>query len=390
MSRSEDKEKRVETSGEEEDNLLRAPAGLDGVAVAETKIGKSEKSGSLIYRGYPIQELVENASFEEVAHLILVGALPTIRELQSFSARLKSESRPDPRVFDLMRRLPPSSHPMDVLRTAVSSLASLDPGEGAMADRELSLAAKLAPIAANCLRVPAGKPPIEPSGELGFAENLLRMSSGRERGPSASDVRVFERVLILYMEHDLNASSFTVRVVGSTGADPYAAVTSGLAALKGPLHGGANEAVMKMLLEVGEPERAVAYVDDALDAKKKLMGFGHRVYKQFDPRARYCKQYLAQLAKEADQADRLYHLCDNLEKEMWEKRKIPPNLDFYAAPIFYLLGIPVALDTPIFAASRVFGWLSHYNEQREENKLIRPDAIYTGPSGLRYVPPDRR
>ena len=188
------------------------------------------------------------------------------------------------------------------------------------------------------------------------------------------------------MEHDLNASSFTVRVVASTLADIYSAVTAGLAALKGPLHGGANEEAMRMLLEVREPAAAAGYVADALSNGRKIAGFGHRIYKQFDPRARLSKQYLKELLAEKKMDDRLFKLCDALEREMWERKKIPANLDFYAAPVFFTLGIPIPLYTPIFAASRVFGWTAHYNEQLLENKLIRPDATYAGPKDLKYRP----
>jgi citrate synthase len=210
------------------------------------------------------------------------------------------------------------------------------------------------------------------------------------RRASEFDRWVFERVLIFYLEHDMNASSFTVRVVASTLADPYAAASAGLAALKGPLHGGANEAAMEMFLEVKDPDRAADFLEAAFKQGRKVMGFGHRVYKQFDPRARLCKVYLGEMIKKRGGDDRLYRLCDRLEKDMWEKKKIPPNLDFYAAPIFYSLGIEVPLYTPIFAASRVFGWMAHYNEQVDDNKLIRPDSVYVGPSGLKYTPLDKR
>jgi len=204
------------------------------------------------------------------------------------------------------------------------------------------------------------------------------------------DLWVFERVLIFYMEHDLNASSFTVRVVASTLADPYAAASAGLAALKGPLHGGANEGAIRMQLEIGDPAKAKSYVDKALGEGRKIVGFGHRVYKKFDPRAVLCKQYLKEMLTRRGSDDRLFRVCDAIEVEMRERKGLPANLDFYAAPIFYLLGIEIPLYTPVFAASRVFGWMAHYDEQVAENKLIRPDAIYVGPAGLRYVPVEQR
>jgi len=222
---------------------------------------------------------------------------------------------------------------------------------------------------------------------LRFSDNLLQMLTSKEA--SEYERWVFERVLIMYLEHDMNASSFTVRVVASTLADPYAAASAGLASLKGPLHGGANEAAMEMLLEVKDPARASEFLEKSFKEGKKIMGFGHRVYKEFDPRARLCKVYLKEILKERGD-DTLFRLCDSIEKEMWERKRIPANLDYYAAPIFYSLGIEVPLYTPIFAASRIFGWMAHYNEQLEDNKLIRPDSTYIGPSGLKYVPIDKR
>ncbi|MEM0322113.1 MAG: citrate/2-methylcitrate synthase, partial [Thermoprotei archaeon] len=197
-------------------------------------------------------------------------------------------------------------------------------------------------------------------------------------------------VLMFYLEHDLNASSFTVRVIGSTLADVYAAVTGGLAALKGPLHGGANENAMKMLLDVGDPSRARAFVDSMLGRGEKVPGFGHRVYKRVDPRAQLAKALLKRLVEETGVEPRFYELCDVIEGYMWEKKKLPANVDFYAAPIFYLLGVPIPLYTPIFAASRVFGWIAHYNEQLKDNRIIRPDVDYVGPRNLKYVPIEER
>ncbi|MDG6985414.1 MAG: citrate/2-methylcitrate synthase [Nitrososphaerota archaeon] len=366
--------------------ILRAPKGLAGLSVADTKISKSGSDGSLVYRGYPISELAANATFEETAYLVLNGRLPTRGQLGEFSEGLASRARVDARVFAIMKGLGRRAHPIDVIRTAVSSLGSID-REEAPGDEEASIEAKMSVLAANSHRVPLGERPRLPRDERGFASNLLQMLTKRE----ASDFErwVFERVLIFYMEHDLNASSFTVRVVASTLADPYAAASAGLSSLKGPLHGGANEAAMEMLLEVKDAANAGAYLDRKFREGKKLMGFGHRVYKAFDPRARLCKVYLKQMADESGDP-RLYELCDAVEREMWEKKKIPPNLDYYAAPIFYLLGIEVPLYTPIFAASRIFGWMAHYNEQTEENKLIRPDSVYIGPSGLKYQPLGKR
>jgi citrate synthase len=286
-----------------------------------------------------------------------------------------------------MTELGRKAHPIDVIRTATSALGSIDDKQGVEA-QETSIESKMSVLAANCLRVPRGEEPRLPKEGLSFSDNLLRMLTPRVA--SEFDRWVFERVLIMYLEHDLNASSFTVRVVASTGADPYSAASAGLASLKGPLHGGANEAAMEMFLEVREPARAKEYLENALTQGRKVMGFGHRVYKVMDPRAKLCKEYLAEMVKKRGEDDWLYRVCDTLEKTMWEKKKIPPNLDFYAAPIFYSLGIEVPLYTPVFAASRVFGWMAHYNEQAEDNKLIRPESVYIGPSGMNYVPIDQR
>jgi 2-methylcitrate synthase len=366
---------------------VKVAKGLAGVSITDTKIAKSDADGSLVYRGYPISEIAPNASYEETAYLILRGSLPTRDELKAFSSELEGNTKVEAKTFGIMKELGKSAAPIDALRTTVSSLGSTD-GKKTVAAQQASIEAKMSVLAANCHRVPRGHKPRGPKEDLGFSANLLQMLTDKKA--NEYDRWVFERVLIFYMEHDLNASSFTVRVVASTLADPYAAATAGLAALKGPLHGGANEVAMQMLLEIKEPERAVQYVDAALKEGKKIIGFGHRVYKKFDPRAMLCKEYLGEMLKRRGEDDKLYGLCDAVEKRVWERKGLPANLDFYAAPIFYLLGIEIPLYTPIFAASRVFGWMAHYDEQVSENKLIRPDATYVGSSDLKYVPLDKR
>jgi 2-methylcitrate synthase len=366
---------------------VKVAKGLAGVSVTETKIGKSDADGSLVYRGYPIRELTDNASFEETAYLVTKGVLPTGGQLEGFAAALKAEMGVPRKVFDIMGGLGSEAHPIDALRTGCSALGSLD-GSRSVPSQQTSIEAKLSVLAANCRRVPMGQAPMAPRDGLGFAANLLHMLTDRQ--PTDYELWVFERSLILYMEHDLNASSFTVRVVASTKADPYAAVSAGLASLKGPLHGGANEAAMEMLLKVKEPENVPAYLDKELGEGRKVVGFGHRIYKKFDPRALILKDCLGEMLRRRGEDDRLYRLCDTMEREMMRRKNIPPNLDFYAAPVFYLLGVEVPLYTPIFAASRVFGWMAHYDEQAVENKLIRPDATYVGPTDLSYVPIEKR
>jgi len=366
---------------------VKVPKGLAGVSIAETRISKSDADGSLIYRGYPISEIAANAGFEETAYLILKGALPTRSQLESFTQGLGAMGEVEPRVFGIMRELGREANPIDVIRTAVSALGSID-SEKDLDGKQMSLEAKMSVLAANCHRIPRGETPRTPGKGLRFSDSLLQMLTDRE----ATDYErwVFERVMMMYMEHDMNASSFTVRVVASTLADPYAAASAGLASLKGPLHGGANEAAMEMLLSVKDPAKAKGFLESAFREGRKVMGFGHRVYKEFDPRTKLCKEYLRELLSRKGGDDTLFRLCDALESEMWKAKRIPANLDFYAAPIFYSLGIEVPLYTPIFAASSIFGWMAHYNEQLEDKKLIRPDSTYVGPTGLKYVPVENR
>jgi citrate synthase len=367
--------------------IIRAPDGLYGVAVAETSISRSSPDGTLTFRGYLIKELFDRASFEECAFLILEGRLPRRAELEEFILKLREHAKVPQNVYDVVRSLPGDAHPMDVLRTAVSALGATEAALGAR-DQQYSLIAKMPALAVNCHRISKGMPAIEPEPGMDHASNLLYMLTGKR--PEKFDSWVFERMLILYLEHDINASTFTVRVVGSTLADVYAASTAGLAALKGPLHGGANEAAMKMLLQIGSADGANEYVQDALSHGRKIMGFGHRIYKKVDPRAQLSKGLLKRLLEERGKGDNLYRLCDAVAAAMWEAKKIPANLDFYAAPIFYTLSIPIPLFTPVFATSRIVGWVAHYNEQLARNKLFRPDATYVGASNLSYVPIENR
>ncbi len=366
---------------------IRVPDGLYGVAVTNTSISKSAADGTLTYRGYAIKELFEKASLEESIYLVLEGRLPSEKELDAFVADLRSHARLPKAISDLVGTLPADGHPMDVLRTAVSALGVTERSLPAR-EQQISLIAKMPALVANCYRLIRGMAVVQPREDLNLASNLLYMLRGKAPGDFES--QAFERELILYLEHDVNASTFTVRVVASTLADVYSACTAGLAALKGPLHGGANEAAMQMLLEIAVPGNAERYVKESLAAHKKVMGFGHRVYKKVDPRAQLSKGLLERLLQEQGKDDSLYRLADAVERSIWEAKALPANLDFYAAPIFYSLGIPIAVYTPIFAASRVTGWIAHYNEQLKDNKLFRPDAIYVGANDLAYVPIDKR
>lgn len=370
------------------EKAIRVPKGLYGVVVDQSAIAKSDASGTLIYSGYSIEDLADNASFTETAYLILNGRLPKRAELEEFEKQLKSNAKPPSQVYRIAELLPPTTHPMDALRTCVSALGALSDTSQGGRQAQLSLAAKMPALVANTYRIAHGQGVVDPDPTLDYPSDFLRMITGRT--PGETERWVFERLLIFYIEHDLNASSFTVRVIGSTLADIHAAVTGGLAALKGPLHGGANENAIKMLLEIGSPSRAESAVDAMLSRGEKVPGFGHRVYKKVDPRAQLAKKLMKRLVQGNPKGEELYELCERVEAHMWEKKKLPANVDFYAGPIFYLLGIPIPLYTPIFAASRVFGWIAHYNEQQKDNKIIRPDVEYIGPQGLKYLPIDQR
>ncbi|MDG7001134.1 MAG: citrate synthase/methylcitrate synthase [Nitrososphaerota archaeon] len=363
------------------------PKGLYGIAVCETSIAKSSSEGSLTYRGYDISDLFANSTFEEAAFLVLNGSLPSKSALNEFSANLKSHWKVPDSVYNVMRDIPMDAHPMDMLRTAVSALGANE-RKLLPESQKISLIAKMPWLVANSFRISKGKNLVQPDQKLGTSDNLLYMLT--DRHPEKFEAWAFERELILYMEHDLNASAFAVRVIASTLADVYAACTGGVAALRGPLHGGANEAAMDLLLKLGKEKDPTAKVQEMLARGEKVMGFGHRVYKIKDPRAQTSKELLKRLLKEQKKPDDLYNLCDAVEKKVWEAKKLPANLDYYAAPIFYELGIPIEVYTPIFAASRVVGWVSHYNEQLSDNKLFRPDAIYNGKSKLEYLPIEKR
>jgi citrate synthase len=367
--------------------MLRAPRGLDGVAVADTTIAKSDSDGTLIYRGYTIKDLFDKSTFEESTYLILYGRLPRRRELEEFTSKLSRYSMVPHNVYDMVKAIPREAHQMDVLRTAVSGLGATEGGISSD-EQKLSIIAQMPTLVANCYRLNKGMEPAEPDPSLNLSANYLYMLTGRR--PTAYEAWCFERMLILYLEHDLNASAFTVRVVASTLADIYSACTAGLAALKGPLHGGANEAAMQMLLKIGSADKAKSYVQGALSRGEKIMGFGHRVYKTVDPRSQLAKGLLLELLQKEGRGLEMYKLCETVEKACWDLKKLPANVDFYAAPLFSTLGIPIETFTPIFASSRIVGWVAHYNEQLIDNRIYRPDAIYKGEKGLKYVPLDDR
>ncbi|MEU3708613.1 bifunctional 2-methylcitrate synthase/citrate synthase [Streptomyces catenulae] len=365
--------------------------GLAGVVADTTGISTVvEETNSLTYRGYPVQELAAHRSFEEVAHLLWYGELPDAGRLREFRAR-ESALRPlDRTTAELLARLPETCHPMDVLRCAVSFFGAEDPTEddGSLAAnraKSLTLLAKLPTVVAADQRRRRGLDPIPPDPDLGYAENFFHMCFGTLPDPEI--VRCFEISMVLYAEHSFNASTFTARVVTSTLSDLYSAVTAAIGALKGPLHGGANEAVMHMLDEIGDPARAGEWLDEALAAKRKIMGFGHRVYRHGDSRVPIMQEALDRLvARAADpETARLAALHTALREAMLTRKGIHPNLDYPAGLAYHLMGFDTPVFTPLFVMSRITGWSAHITEQLAHNSLIRPLASYDGP-GQRAVP----
>jgi 2-methylcitrate synthase len=359
--------------------------GLVGVVVDTTAISKvNPDTNSLLYRGYPVHELAERCSFEEVAYLLWNGNLPSPEQLREFSQLERSLRRLDPRVRRLIDEHPLDSHPMDVVRSAVSLLGATDPTlaqPGGWTDRDLNsgravlLLAQLPTIIAYDQRRRRGQQPVQPSSELPYSENFLAMTFGEVPDPVV--VRAFDVSMILYAEHSFNASTFTARVITSTLSDLYSAVTGAIGALKGPLHGGANEAVMHTFEEVGSADRVAGWLDDALLQKRKIMGFGHRVYKHGDSRVPTMRKVLEQLVEHYDRPEML-ELYLALEAAMAQRKEILPNLDYPSGPAYALMGFDPLMFTPLFVASRVVGWTAHIEEQLEANALIRPLSEYTG------------
>jgi citrate synthase len=371
----------------------KSPAGLEGVVAASSSIGDVDGiNGVLIYQGYNIHDLAEHSTFEEVVFLLWHGRLPTRAELDELR-RAISESQTLPgEVVEMMRRFPKDAEPMDSLRTAVSALAFYDKGardlsrEGALRTAT-KLTAQFPVIVATIERLRKGQEPIAPKPELNIATNFLYMLKGEM--PAEREARIFDVALVLHADHELNASTFTGRVVAGTLADMYGAVTAAIAALSGPLHGGANTNVMKMLLEIGSPEKAEEWITNALGQKKKVMGFGHRVYRTEDPRAVHLRKFSQEMG-EARGNTQWFAILEKLREVMFKEKGLYPNVDYYSGSAYYMMGIPLDLFTPIFAVSRISGWTGHILEQYANNRLIRPRAEYTGARDLKYTPIDER
>ena len=367
--------------------------GLEGVIAGESALSRIDvEINRLILRGYDLVELTENACYEEVAYLLLYGALPTAAELAAFNRELRTERALPGPVVDLLRTAPADANPLDLVRTAVSALAffdveTRDNSHEANVRKTVRLMAKIPTAIATGHHFAQGLEPVAPDAELDQAANLLYMLRGER--PPAYEVEAMNVSLILYAEHGYNASAFTGRVVASTLADLYAAVTAAIGALGGQLHGGANEAAMEMLVEVGDREAAERWVLDALAQKKKIMGFGHREYKNGDSRVPSMKKVGRQIAEAVGEA-KWPDLADVVEETMLREKGIFPNVDFPCAYTYYMMGIPIPLYTPIFVASRVVGWAAHIIEQHDGNRLIRPNHIYVGQEHRPFVMLDER
>ncbi len=369
--------------------------GLRNVVMDETKASFIDgEQGILLYRGYSIHDLAANCSFEEVSYLLLFGSLPNRTELEAFEARLRAaRTLPEP-VIDIIRVIA-KCHPMDVLRTGVSALAAFDPdvadeSPAAVLRKSERLMAQALSIVTAHHRVRNGLEPITPRDDLNLAASFLYQLDGKE--PPAEAVEAMNLDFILHAEHGANASSFAARVTASTLADLHADVASAIGTLKGPLHGGAAEAVMKMALEIGEPERAAEYVKERQrNRENRIMGFGHRVYKVEDPRARHMRDKSRALSERVGQG-KWYQILEEVVEAMSRYRRhgIYVNVDFYAGSVYYLLGIPEDLFVPIFAIGRMPGWCASVIEQQEDNILIRPLLRYEGPKDLAYTPIDQR
>ncbi|QOD94128.1 bifunctional 2-methylcitrate synthase/citrate synthase [Chryseoglobus sp. 28M-23] len=366
--------------------------GLAGVVVDETAVSKvNPETNSLLYRGYPVHELAERCTAEEVAYLLWHGELPDERQLAEFETLERSMRHLDPTAKDAIDALPLSAHPMDVVRTAVSVLGALDETlttDATWIDADLTLErsirmwAQLPAIVAYAQRRLRDEDLVEPRDDLGYSANFLHMTFGEV--PELVVVEAFDVSMILYAEHSFNASTFTARVITSTLSDVYSAVTGAIGALKGPLHGGANEAVQNVFEEIGSADGAQAWLDAALAEKRKIMGFGHRVYKNGDSRVPTMRAALATLVEHYERPEVL-DLYDALETAMGEAKNIKPNLDYPSGPAYNLMGFDTALFTPLFIAARVTGWTAHVREQLAANALIRPLSLYTGPDE-RHVP----
>jgi 2-methylcitrate synthase len=365
--------------------------GLAGVVAGDTAISSVGKKGlGLNYRGYSIYDLAEYTEFEEVAYLLIYGKLPTAQELAGYRSRLVSMRDLPKSLKTVLEHLPPSGHPMDVLRTGCSTLGTVEPetkerNQYLIADRLLACFPSMLLYWYHFHE--KGKRIALDSGEQGLAGHFLTLLHGRPPGDLMR--KAINASLILYAEHEFNASAFSARVTASTLSDFYSAITSAIGTLRGPLHGGANEAAMRMISGFCSVEEAEDGILQMLAVKKKIMGFGHRVYREGDPRTPVIKEWAKRLAETTGEK-LVYQLSERVEEVVWREKKLFPNLDFYSATVYHLCGIPTYMFTPIFVFARTSGWSAHVMEQRANNRLIRPIADYTGPEPKAYLPIEKR
>ncbi len=367
--------------------------GLEGVIAGVSQVSQvNPELDSLIYRGYDIRDLAKYASYEEVAYLLLHQDLPNASQLAAFKQDIYSEREVPEAIIQAIRSLPKESNYMDVLRSSVSLLAHFDPQAQSLAHeanvaKATRLIAKIPTLIAASYRIFQGKEPVKPDKSMSMAENFFYMLNGQK--PDEYVTKVFDTTLILYAEHGFNASTFSAIVTASTLSDLHSAVVSAIGTLKGSLHGGANEAAMYMLQEIGTPENAESWILDALQTKKKIMGFGHRVYKKGDTRAPILKAMGESLCQRLGDT-KWQSIADKVEAVMLREKNIFPNVDFPTSYIYYMMGLPIPLYTPIFAASRVAGWAAHVIEQLDNNRLIRPKSLYEGPGHRPFKPIEQR
>jgi citrate synthase len=382
------------------DNSVTVSKGLEGIYIANTTLCKIDgTNGKLWYRGYPIETLAEKSNYEEVAYLLLYGQLPKKKEFETFREKLISEREVPEAIGDIIRTFTGRMHPNDVLRTCVSALPAYDVDMNDKSvetnlERAIKLTAKLPTIVAMIGRYRRGKPFLEPSKKLSHAANFLYMLNGVE--PDSESAKLMDLMFMLHAEHGSNASTFSTLVTGSTLADVYASVVAGISTLRGPLHGGADEAALNMMRAIGKPDNTETYIEDALAGKQRIMGFGHRVYKAYDPRAKIVYNYLKSfMTRTTDPTiERLLEIALRSEKLMEEKlsktKGIWPNIDFFSGPLYTAVNIPSDLFTPVFAAARVVGWTAHLFEYWQNNRLFRPLDNYTGKLDVEYISIDKR
>jgi citrate synthase len=364
--------------------------GLEGVIAGETAI--STLAQGLSYRGYGIEELTAKSNYEEVAYLVLYGELPTAQQAAQFHERLMAAMKIPPEIVEALRKIPGGANSMDVLRSATSLLAHWEPevddnSHDANVRKAIRLLAQLPVAMAARERVTSGKEPVTADPSLSFAGNVLWLLRGER--PSARHIQAMDVSLILYAEHEFNASAFSARVICSTLSDLHSAITGAIGTLKGPLHGGANERALEVLLSVGSADQADKWIHDALARKERIMGFGHRVYKTGDPRAKFLKTLTVELAKETGNEE-LEQTADIIETVVMNEKKLPANVDWPCARLYHYLGLPIHLFTPLFVVARTVGWSAHVIEQLDNNRLMRPRSLYVGPQPRKWKPISER